>query len=104
MIILINVLAALILVVILSALMLAPSRLRRPFAEGHTHRQRAALRAQAGPRQRGGATSIAGASARPHGAGSKRFSAARKPAGRSTYPDSLASVFRSVLTQDGKNG
>jgi hypothetical protein len=45
-IIVMNALAASILVVILTALMLAPSRLRRPFAEGHTHRQKAALRAQ----------------------------------------------------------
>lgn len=46
MLILVNAAAASLLVVILAALMLAPSRLRRPFAEGHTHRQKAALRAQ----------------------------------------------------------
>ena len=45
-IILINVLAASVLVVIVSAVMLIPSRLRRHFEEGHTHRQKAALRAQ----------------------------------------------------------
>jgi hypothetical protein len=45
-IILMNVLVGSILVVILAALMLAPMRLRRHFAEGHTPRQKAALRAQ----------------------------------------------------------
>jgi hypothetical protein len=45
-IIIVNALAASLLVVILTALMLAPSRLRRPFAEGHTPRQKSALHAQ----------------------------------------------------------
>jgi hypothetical protein len=45
-IILINVLTASILVVIVAAVMLVPSRLRAHFEEGHTHRQKAALRAQ----------------------------------------------------------
>ena len=45
-IILINVLAALILVVIVAAVMHAPTRLRAHFEEGHTHRQKAALREQ----------------------------------------------------------
>lgn len=44
--VLINLGAAAALTVLLAAVMLAPSRLRRPFADGHTHRQRAALRAQ----------------------------------------------------------
>jgi hypothetical protein len=42
--ILLNIGVALMLVVVLAAAMLAPGWLRRPFAEGHTHRQRAALR------------------------------------------------------------
>jgi hypothetical protein len=45
-IVLINVLAASILVAILASVMLAARLLRRPFAEGHTHRQKTALRAQ----------------------------------------------------------
>lgn len=45
-IILINVLAASILVVLVAAVMLVPSRLRAHFEEGHTHRQKAALREQ----------------------------------------------------------
>jgi ABC-type nickel/cobalt efflux system permease component RcnA len=45
-IILINVLAASIMVVIVTAVMLIPSRLRSHFEEGHTHRQKAALREQ----------------------------------------------------------
>ncbi len=45
-IILINVLAASVLVVIVLAVMLVPSRLRAHFEEGHTHRQKAALREQ----------------------------------------------------------
>jgi uncharacterized protein HemY len=36
--------AALILVAVLAMVMLAPTRLRRPFAEGYTRRQWAALR------------------------------------------------------------
>jgi hypothetical protein len=45
-IILMNIGVASLLVVVLAAVMLAPARLRRPFAEGHTHRQRSALRAK----------------------------------------------------------
>jgi ABC-type nickel/cobalt efflux system permease component RcnA len=45
-IILINVLTASILVVLVAAVMLVPSRLRAHFEEGHTHRQKAALREQ----------------------------------------------------------
>lgn len=42
--IIMNIGAASALVVVLAAVMLAPTRLRRHFAEGQTHRQRAALR------------------------------------------------------------
>jgi hypothetical protein len=45
-IILINVGVALMLVAVLAAAMLAPAFLRRPFADGHTHRQKSALRAK----------------------------------------------------------
>jgi hypothetical protein len=45
-IILTNIGVALMLVAVLAAAMLAPTRLRRPFAEGHTHRQKSALRAK----------------------------------------------------------
>ncbi|MBS1878969.1 MAG: hypothetical protein JST31_05615 [Actinobacteria bacterium] len=43
-IIVLNVALAATLTAILAAVMLAPSRLRQPFAAGHTHRQRLALR------------------------------------------------------------
>jgi hypothetical protein len=45
-IILMNIGAAAILVLILASAMLLPSRLDRPFAAGHTHRQKRALRKQ----------------------------------------------------------
>ncbi len=45
-IILMNLGAAAILAALLAAVMLAPTRLHRPFATGHTHRQKAALRRQ----------------------------------------------------------
>lgn len=76
-IILMNITVAATLVAILAAVMLAPSRLRRHFEEGHTHRQKAALREQ-------------------------RRAEAAQP--RRTYPDSLASVFRSVPIQVGRKG
>jgi len=43
-IILVNIGAASVLVAVVAAAMLAPTLLKRPFAEGHTHRQKAALR------------------------------------------------------------
>lgn len=94
-IILINIALAGTLSAILAALMLAPTRLRRHFAEGFTHRQKAALHAQhQGWRHRSSlATAPPGAS--PPGA---RF---KTP---SPYSDSPASVFRSVLIQVGRNG
>ena len=42
--IIMNIGAASALVVVLAAVMLAPTRLRRHFAEGHTQRQKSALR------------------------------------------------------------
>jgi hypothetical protein len=45
-IILMNLGAAAVLAALLAAVMLAPTRLHRPFASGHTHRQKAALRRQ----------------------------------------------------------
>jgi hypothetical protein len=44
--ILMNIGAAAILVLILASVMLLPARLHRPFAAGHTHRQKRALRKQ----------------------------------------------------------
>jgi hypothetical protein len=45
-IILMNLGAAAILAALLAAVMLASTRLHRPFADGHTHRQKTALRKQ----------------------------------------------------------
>lgn len=52
-IILMNIGAAAILAALLAIVMLAPTRLHRHFATGHTHRQKAALRRQLQARRNG---------------------------------------------------